>query len=192
MNDEKSNIENAASELNGRKSTKRPRSDTAVRRLTPEQRAKVDAWLFDEQLPYRAVAARCLQELGIKLSTAGLCRYFRQELPHRNRPQPSGSAGYLTLLEKLNDAALRAAEHIELDNDPRRLAEFARILVAARNEASHALRACTTRQKFEFDAATACLIHQVKMQCIAADESLDDCQRILKIREELFGPNLPA
>jgi hypothetical protein len=31
----------------------------------------------------------------------------------------------------------------------------------------------------------------VKVQSIASDEALDDRQRIMKIREELFGPNLP-
>jgi hypothetical protein len=92
----------------------------------------------------------------------------------------------------MNEAALRAAQTVEIGNDPRSLAEFARILVAARQEANEALRASTIRQKFEFDAATACLIHQVKASSIAADEALDDGERILKIREELFGPNLPS
>ena len=102
----------------------------------------------------------------------------------------SGS-GYLALLDSMNQAALRAARRVELSEDPRVVAQYARVLVSARQEANHALRAATTREKFEFDAATACLIHQVKVQSIASDESLDDGQRIMKIREELFGPDLP-
>lgn len=187
---------------NASKRSRRPRSDTAVRRLTPEQRAKVDGWLFDEELSYGEVAARCLKELGVALTACNVDRYCRQEQGgrasmrqskggDRSEPALSGGAGYVAMLEGMNQAAQRAARQIEIGNDPRMLAEFAKVLVAARQEANHSLRATTIRQKFEFDAATACLIHQVKMQCIAADESLDDCQRILKIREELFGPNLP-
>jgi hypothetical protein len=91
----------------------------------------------------------------------------------------------------MNQATLRALERLELGNDPKVLAEYARVLVAARQEANHSLRASTTREKFEFDAATACLVHQVRVQSIVEDEALDDGQRIMKIREELFGPDLP-
>ena len=90
----------------------------------------------------------------------------------------------------MNQAALRAVgttgDRARIPGSSRK---HARVLVAARQEANQALRAATTRQKFEFDAATACLVHQVGVQSIAADEALDDGQRIMKIREELFGPD---
>jgi hypothetical protein len=91
----------------------------------------------------------------------------------------------------MNEAALRAVQTVEIGNDPRTLVDIARALTAARQEANESLRATTIREKFEFDAATACLVHQVKVSSIVEDESLDDGQRILKIREELFGPDLP-
>jgi hypothetical protein len=191
MLNEKLKTESVESGSVGTKKGRRPRCDAAVRQLPPEQRAKVDAWLFDELLPYEEVIRRAQSELDAKLTRSGLSRYARQELAGRIRTKPSGAAGYVALLETINHAVLRAAQRLELESDPKALAQFARVLVAARNEASHSLRACTTRQKFEFDAATACLVHQVKMQSIAGDESLDDTQRILKIREELFGPDLP-
>jgi len=178
---------------------RRPRSDTAVRRLTPEQRAKVDGWLFDEQLPYREVAARCQQEFGLPLTEDNMGSYCRQEQaggrrrngPDRGAPTQDGGPGYIALLEAMNRAAQRAAQTIEIGDDPRMVVEFARVLTAARQEANQSLRATTIREKFEFDAATACLVHQVKVQSIVNDEALDDTQRILKIREELFGPDLP-
>ena len=191
MLNEKLKTESVASGSGVTKKGRRPRSDTGVRQLPPEQRSKVDAWLFDELLHYDDVARRAEAEFGVKFSRSGLSRYARQELAGRIRTRPSGAAGYVALLETINHAVLRAAQRLELESDPKALAQFARVLVAARHEASHSLRACTTRQKFEFDAATACLVHQVKMQSIAGDESLDDSQRILKIREELFGPDLP-
>ncbi len=163
-----------------------------MRGLAPEQRAKVDGWLFDEQLSHAEVSARCLSELGVRLHKSGVGRYCRQEQGLRARSKMSAGSGYVALLEGMNEAALRALERLEIGNDPRALAEYARVLVSARAEANQALRATTTREKFEFDAATACLVHQVRVQCIVEDEALDDGQRILKIREELFGPDLPA
>jgi hypothetical protein len=178
---------------------RRPRSDTAVRRLTPEQRAKVDGWLFDEQFSYAEVVLRCEKELGLALSKVNVGRYCRQEQANgrrrnaseRSQPVQDGGSCYVEMLESMSRAAQRAAGQIEIRNDPRMLVEFARVLTAARQEANQALRATTTREKFEFDAATACLVHQVGVQNIVEDEALDDGQRILKIRTELFGPDLP-
>jgi hypothetical protein len=178
---------------------RRPRSDTAVRRLTPEQRAKVDGWLFDEQLSYAEVVLRCEKELGLALSKVNVGRYCRQEQAggrrrngqDRSAPTLDGGPGYIALLEAMNRAAQRAAQKIEIGDDPRMVVEFARVLTAARQEANQSLRATTIREKFEFDAATACLVHQVGVQSIVNDEALDDTQRILKIRTELFGPDLP-
>jgi hypothetical protein len=194
METEKLETESVESGPGETKKGRRPRSDTAVRRLTPEQRAKVDTWLFDEHLSYDAVAARCQTELGVAIVPSCIGAYCRQEQGGVRRRKTSAGPGsvYLDLLNSMNQAALRAARHVQLSEDPRVVAQYARVLVSARQEANHALRAATTREKFEFDAATACLIHQVKVQSIVEDEALDDGQRIMKIREELFGPNLPA
>ncbi len=177
----------------GRKRAKRPRCDTAVRQLSAEQRSRVDAWLFDGNMSYREVITLGQKELGTTLSLGALSRYFQQEVAcGRRRKEPEGGNSYISLLESMIEAALRAAQTVEIGNDPRALAAFARVMVAARQEANEALRASTTREKFEFDAATACLIHQVKVKSIAEDEALDDGERILKIREAMFGPNLPS
>ena len=175
-----------------RKLGRRPRSDTAVRQLSPEQRARVDGWLFEGELSYREVVALCQKELGTRLSLGSLSRYYQQELAcGRPRRTSDSVGGYVSLLESLNEAALRAVQTVEIGNDPRTLVDIARALTAARQEANESLRATTIREKFEFDAATACLVHQVKVSSIVEDEALDDGQRIMKIREELFGPNLP-
>jgi hypothetical protein len=170
---------------------RRPRSDTNVRQLKPEQRARVDAWLFEGELSYREVVALCQKELGTELTLGSLSRYYQQELALGRRRAKDSVSGYVSLLESMNEAALRAVQTVEIGNDPRTLVDIARVLTAARQEANESLRATTIREKFEFDAATACLVHQVKVSSIVEDDSLDDGQRILKIREELFGPDLP-
>ena len=76
-----------AEEVLGKK-TRRARSDTAVRGLTPEQRARVDGWLFDEQLSHAEVSERCQSELGIGAMVPGYlglrCQKVKPEL-HRLR-----------------------------------------------------------------------------------------------------------
>jgi len=184
---------------NGNQKQRRGRCDSILRRLLPEQRDQVDAWLFDERLPYDAVAEKCLKHFNLGIATSSVGRYCRSEGKRPSRPRgtplfaanPGGA--YVKLLENLNHALLKAAQNLDLEAaDPDAIAKLTGVLIAARHEANHALRASTTREKFEFDAATACLIHQIRVKSIADDESLDDTARIQKIREELFGPNLPA
>ena len=184
---------------NGNQKPRRGRCDSILRRLPPEQRDQVDAWLFDKRLPYDAVAEKCVQHFNVSVSTSSISRYCQSEGKRPSRPRgasvfaadPGGA--YVKLLENLNHALLKAAQNLDLNSaDPDAIAKLTGVLIAARHEADHALRASTIREKFEFDAATACLIHQTRVKSVAEDESLDDTARIQKIREELFGPNLPA
>ena len=178
---------------------RRGRGDALLRSLPPDQRAQVDHWLFEERLPYPIVAERCHAQFKLKINPSSVGRYSRREQAGHRPRQPARAglcfadpgAGYEALLAAMNQAALEAAKHLELESDPKSVADYARVLIAARNEANHSLRATTTREKYEFDAAAACLVHQVKLKSIAEDESLDDGQRIAKVREQLFGPELP-
>ena len=97
-----------------RKLGRRPASNTAVRQLTPEQRARVDGWLFDGELSYREVVALCQKELGTPLSVASLSRYFQQELACGRPRRTKDGSGYVSLLESLNEAALRAVQTVEI------------------------------------------------------------------------------
>ena len=103
----------------------------------------------------------------------------------------NASQQFEELLQKMIQIAMNTAKVSKSPLELKVVSDYARVLIAARREGHEGLRAATTREKFEFDAATACLIHQVKIQGIAEDEALDDGERIQKIREELFGPDLP-
>src|SRR5208283_3058996 len=74
---------------------------------------------------------------------------------------------YQQLLERILELAVDTARLSSAPADLRVVADYARVLIAARRESHEALRAGTAREKFEFDAATACLIHQTKVQAIA-------------------------
>lgn len=183
------------------------RSDSKLHSLTQGQRERIDRWLFVENRSQQAVAELCRREFGEPATRAGVGRYYRREksrwnLEHKAKaaapaatPAPvtpaEAEAQYRDLLARMIRVALDTALSAEQPAERRVVADFAKVLISARRESHEALRAATTREKFEFDAATACLIHQVKTMAIAADESLDDGERIQKIREELFGPDLP-
>jgi hypothetical protein len=179
------------------------RSDSILSGLPPEQQAKVKAWLFEDNLSFGAVMGRCQTELGVEVSKSSVMRYYRRETSRRRRvnsmrrrelsPDAAGNADefYAELVATAVEMALQSARG-EVDAEKRRaFVECTKLMISARREGNYARRVDLAREKFEFDAATACLVHQVRVQCIVEDEALDDGQRIMKIREELFGPDLP-
>ena len=180
------------------------RSDSILSGLPPEQQAKVKAWLFDENLSFGAVMGRCQRELGVEVSKSSVMRYYRREVSRRRleaalgrrESGPDAVGGdaneyYGELLATAGEMALESARG-ELDAEKRRaFVECTKLLIAARREGNYARRVDLAREKFEFDAATACIIRQMEINSIIEDETLTDEERIRSVREELFGENLP-
>ena len=180
----------------------KPGQNTKLDRLTPEQRARLNEWLFREKRTYREVAKRCQSELGLNLSRSVVGRYFKREWARWELERVAGASGpwsarqdaekkYNEVLARLSDYLLEQSRNLDSERNCRVVRELTHLLIAAQRQQWQALRAATMREEFEFDAATACLVHHVQMQAICDDESLDDAQRVMKIREELFGPDLP-
>jgi predicted transcriptional regulator len=178
------------------------RSDSKLHKLTAEQRAKVDVWLFTEGLTYKKVAELCGKEFGLQISQAGVCRYFKEQEGRRmDLGTRTGAAawrlgmatdtGYRELIARTEKLALSAAKSGAKNGAFNRLVELTRLQIAARREANMAQRVALAQEKMEFDAATACLLHQKQIQAIVADEEMDEADRIRAIREELFGKDLP-
>jgi hypothetical protein len=180
----------------------KPRCNSKLHSLPAAQRAMVDRWLFEENKSVREAARLCGNELGLKVGRTSVMRYYQREKLSRTlresaqtlaASQPPGSAeqefqGLLALARSM--ARVCAAD----ENDPNKRRMFVdclKLLISSRREGHEALRASTTREKFEFDAATACLLHQIEMAELTKDQSVDDGQRILAIRQQLFGPDLP-
>jgi hypothetical protein len=175
-------------------------NEAKLKGLTPEQQAEVAKWLFEEGETLRGAEARCQREFKVKVAKSTLGRFYELESVERMKRKiradagfelTEGEANFRAVLLTMSRTAIEKAQNPVKAADRRVAVDFTKIMIAARRESHEALRAATLREKFEFDAATACLIHQVKINCIAEDESLDDGQRIQKIREELFGTDLP-
>jgi hypothetical protein len=137
------------------------------------------------------------------VSKTSVIRYYRREasvrrlensLWRRERsPNAAGNADeyYAELTAMAGEMALESARG-EVDAEKRRaFVECTKLLIAARREGNYARRVDLAREKFEFDAATACVIRQMEINSIIEDETLTDEERIRSVREELFGENLP-
>ena len=180
------------------------RSDSILSGLPPEQQAKVKTWLFDENLPFAGVAGRCKAELGVEVGKTSVIRYYRRELSRRRLdaalgrreggPDPTAGGAndcYKELVAMAGEMALESARG-EVDAEKRRaFVECTKLMISARREGNYARRVDLARERFEFDAATACVARQMEIQGIVEDETLTDEERIRSVREELFGENLP-
>ncbi|HEY0966942.1 MAG TPA: hypothetical protein VGD88_06105 [Opitutaceae bacterium] len=56
--------------------SKKPRSDSKLDSLLPEQREQLIAWLVDENLPYDQAVVRLRKEFGVETSIAALSRFY--------------------------------------------------------------------------------------------------------------------
>ena len=59
------------------------RDDSTFNQLTPEQREKMEAWLFDENLGYAKTLERVKQEFSLEATMSSLGRYYRRRARDR-------------------------------------------------------------------------------------------------------------
>src|SRR5882672_7597191 len=62
----------------------KPKGNSVLQRLPPEQRSEVDKWLFEENATYRSVVDRCRKEFGVKVALSSVVRYFQREFRARS------------------------------------------------------------------------------------------------------------
>jgi len=181
------------------------RADSTFANLTPDQRETIEGWLFDENLAYSVVLNRLHRDFGLRATLPSLARYRQRLAVERTHRE---SLGIDNVLRQVNDADLPfekiataamtlAAKRLLVlaIESPHKTKDFARL---ARLVFAHQRRQISQhwldigRAKFEFDAAIATLLHHFKIQEHIEDESINDEQKIRKIREDMFGPeNLP-
>lgn len=186
----------------------KPRGHSTLQRLPPEQRAEVDKWLFEENATYRSVVERCKNKFGAKVAMSSVARHYRREFRARSLERFSRSVhekqeilkivcdkqgpqdDYELMLRMAESMAVEEALKLDKERDYRKVGYLARLIISAREEATSRMHADLALQKAQYDIATTCLMHKIKMDLICA-ETKDEGEMIEKIREELFGPDLP-
>ena len=173
---------------------RRIRKDSKLHSLPPDQRARVDRWLFDKGLTYAQVAQACAAMFGLQLSKSSVARYFQTEtLARVEARRQSGLCarravaeaadraytGTLTpkqrydlLFERIGLRCLDLMNTLGEPLDHKTLCSCMRLLIAARREQHMATRVWVERKKFELWAAKQCLKH-LQSQCRSSPAARD-------------------
>ena len=90
--------------------------------------------------------------------------------------------------------ALKPEDHADIG----KLAHVTRLMIAVRKEDNerrrvelHGRKVALAEKRFQFSASVECLRHEKEMKEIMAKKEWDDGDKVMEIRERLFGPNLP-
>ncbi|MDB6066074.1 MAG: hypothetical protein JWR26_2282 [Pedosphaera sp.] len=191
----------------------KPNSSSILHGLPPEQRERVDLWLFDENVSYAEVAYRCRKLMNVKLSKAAVQRYYRRACvvqrlegvvgPGGERRRLAAGLGKHTEEEyaiaagiasqAAADEALKPEDHA----DVKKFNDSMRVMIAVRKEENerkrvelHRRKVALAEKRFQFNAAIECFEHEREMKEIMA-KKMEDGAKVMEIRERLFGPNLP-
>src|SRR5260221_8078489 len=145
------------------------RTDSTWNGLTPEQREKLDEWLFEEEVSYREARERAQREWGIESSISSVGRYYRRGrnarmLAEMAETQQAAKAldGTGLNMKTLRSSALkvigkRLFEKAMDGCDVKELAVLGRLMSEGeKREIQHA-RLALARERFEFSAAGAAL-----------------------------------
>jgi hypothetical protein len=178
-----------------------------LKNLAPEQVEQLEQWLFVDCLTYGQVVPLVQQEFGIKVGVKSLFNFYRKQNQQRTIKRIVESAKnanevlkafaanpadtYNAALKMMGQIAFEKALHNPDAPDVATIREFTKLLISSRHEDMMERRFGHDRDKWEFDIAQACATHHAKLEAIATDKNLNDETRVLAIREQLFGDQLP-
>ena len=179
------------------------RADSTWNGLTPEQREKLDEWLFEEGLSYPLARERVQKELGIECSISGVGRYYRRAVETRAveklaEAQDAATAVNRTgvKLQSLRSSALkvigqRLLEKAMEGGDVKELVALGRLMTDSERQEIQQARLALARERFEFSAAEAALAELPHVEEMTEEEVKMENARILAIKHRLFGKDLP-
>jgi hypothetical protein len=179
------------------------RADSTWNGLTPEQREKLDEWLFVEGVSYEEARTRAQREWGIECSIASVGRYYRRGLNSRTVEQMEEAQDAATAvnrtgvrLKSLRDSALkvigqRMLQKAMAGGDVKELAALGKLLTDGERREIQRERLALARERFEFNAAEAALAELPHVGEMTEEEVKAEEARILAIQHRLFGKDLP-
>lgn len=186
---------------------RKTRSDAKLLNLPEEQQAQIVQWLL-AGASYLQAQQLIKKEFGLGVSLSSLSYFHSQAVqPHllRRRSAAVAVAEEIATEAESNpgrfdqatiDALKQKAFELAIapNADPGDVKSLFMLLQKARDHELKERQVGLAENKFQFDAAKACLEHLPKLQAIAKKPGLDDWAKIDAIRQALFGtpPAEPA
>ena len=175
------------------------RCDAIWNELTPEQREKIEEWLFDKNLGYKKTHQRAREELGLDCSLSTIRRFYvyaRQLRAVEETAEAEGVADELRAvggrLENLRSSAMKLIVVRLLGKamdrgDVREVAALGQLMIRDEEREIQRERVTLARDRFEFKAVKAALkavplLDQINQTC-----EEEEVARAQAVRLALFG-----
>ena len=179
---------------------RKTRSDSKLARLDEGQQAQLVEWLLGG-VPYHQARELVKKEFGLSCSISSLSYFYRDCCaPHllRRRNQAVQTAEDIAQAAtatpgQFDQATIDAIKQkaFELAINPMSAAKDVKslfmLLQKSTDQSLKREQLKLDRERFEFDAAQACLAQLPNLQTIARNPSLDERAKIDAIRTRLFG-----
>lgn len=184
---------------------KKKRSDSKLFNLPENQQAELADWLLSG-MPYHKARERIAlpppDGFGFVVSSLSPFTPFWEEvcvpaLLARRRKAAATANEFAEETKKtfgeFDSATVEALKQkafelaISPQADPRDVKALYMLVLKSRDQALDLEQLRLDREKFEFDAARACLSKLPELKVIGADDSLDEDAKIRAVRERIFG-----
>lgn len=180
---------------------RKTRSDAVLLNLPEEQQAKLAEWLLSG-VPYHEAKVLAEKEFGIavrSLSSFGefwsaVCQPAllakRRKLAGAAEARAEEAGRHPGAFDRatLDAITQRAYELAENSNsEAKDVKAVMMLLLKARDQEFREKKLAFDREKFEFDAARACLLKLPELRAVANDKGLSSAQKVEQIRLRLFG-----
>lgn len=180
---------------------RKTRSDAILLNLPEEQQAKLAEWLLSG-VPYHEAKLLVEKEFGVAVKSLDSFRSFWEQvcvpllLVKRQRSLKTADSRAMAVtqspgqfdLATLDAIKQRAYELSESPGaDPKDVKAILMLVLKARDQDLQERQLAFDREKFQWDAAQACLLRLPELKAISADKGLNETQRVEQIRLKLFG-----
>lgn len=178
----------------------KPRPESKLLNLPDDQQAQIVDWLLSG-LPYYAVAGMIEKEFKLKVSNSVLCRFYKIAVEpallvrRRRAVETADAIGEAAAQNpgKMDQATVDALKQrafelsINPQVNPKDVKAIFALVLKARDQELSEQQLALDRDRFQFDAAKACLKKLPELKAIASDTGMDEDAKLKAVREKLFG-----
>lgn len=181
----------------------KPKSNSILDALPENQRAQLEAWLFEENISYKDAQARLLADFNVRCSASSVSGFYQRTAQDRMLLKIKTSRGtanavldkfkenpadmYQVLLQLVGQIAFDAAFQAEKALDAETIYNFTKLVMTARKQDMEADALKLQRDKFETEAASKMLDQALRARADEINASgLSNQEKIAEMRRQAF------